>query len=146
MNVNSQFSGILPRSTIPESYESWMFCFLANCQTPFQNACIIYIPHQQCVRDQVSSCPGQNSVSLLFSQPFERYAVTSHCGFDMHFPAASDFEEFCVFNCHLWPFNEISLRVFYLVYLWLVDGHLLTWPFLWAQVGGETLWCLFLFI
>ena len=59
--VFSSFGYIL-RSAIAEAYGKDAFNFIRNCQTIFQNGCIILHSHQQLMRVLVALCPCQHLV------------------------------------------------------------------------------------
>jgi len=59
--VFSSFGYIL-RSAIAEAYGKDAFNFIRNCQTIFENGCIILHSHQQLMRVLVALCPCQHLV------------------------------------------------------------------------------------
>ena len=69
----------ISRSEISDSYDNSMLNILRNCQTVFQNDCIILHFHRQHMRVLISPHPHQ---CLIF---YCEYKVISHCSFDLHF-------------------------------------------------------------
>ena len=79
-----------PRSRIAGSYGSFVFAFLRNCQTVFQNSQTIFHSHQQCVKVPGSSPPHQwLSLCCWFYLNYYSHPhvceVVAHCGFILIF-------------------------------------------------------------
>ena len=62
------------------------FEFFKKFHTLCHSGCTSLHSHQQCTRISFSSSPTLFTCCLFDSSYSKKYEVTSHCGFDLHFP------------------------------------------------------------
>ena len=103
MSLLSNNLGHIPTCGIVVSYGHSIFN-LRTCHIVFHSSWAILFSHQQCTGVQISLHPRQHffpflKKNLFYSHHPNGCEVIFHCGFDLHFPNASDVEH--LFLCLL---------------------------------------------
>ena len=147
--------GYIPRSGIVESYSNFIFKFLRNHHTVFQNSCTILHSHQQCPSVPISPRPHQH---LLFSVSL---VVVILIGVKLYFIVVlicislmiSDVEHFF---CACWPFVYLPCwNVFPLPFvektviphcMVLAPLWKIIWPYVWGLFLSSLFYCSGLYV